>query len=124
MKTKLLILIFAITLLGLFFPSSAFAVTETDVPDTEAPSDSYLREEKRSIAATSYSSASASPTMGLAKSLDAWEEPTMPGENGDWSNPNNVGGPIGDVSLPVVLLILFIYFGYRGVTTSRRRNHF
>lgn len=123
MKTKLLILIFTIIFSGLATPNRVMAADEIPVATSEAPSDSYLKTEKQSIATTTTTSASAASLLGLTRAADSWEDPWMPGD-GQETDPNVVGGPIGDVSLPVILLILVIYFLYKNVTTSRRKNYF
>ncbi len=89
----------------------------------ELPSTSYLKKEKRSIASDTQTSAMAAPARGFMARSSSWVDPFLPGED-EWSNPGNVGAPVGDVSLPIVLSILFLYMIYRGVTTSRKRNNF
>lgn len=43
---------------------------------------------------------------------------------GSWEgNPVDVGAPIGEVSLPIAFFALLIYFIYRSVSTSKRRNN-
>jgi hypothetical protein len=125
MKTKLRILLF----LTLFFCLTIFSVSiyadeapNAPVITKDLPSTEYLKIEKRSIASDTETSALAAPARGYLTRSSNWEDPYLPGEN-DWSNPGNVGAPIGDVSLPVILSILFLYMIYRGVTTSRRRNN-
>lgn len=128
MKTKLQILLFLV----LFFCSTLPFETIRSAEDTpaatstkELPSSSYLQREKRSIASDTESSALASPARGLLtrSGSKTWEDPFLPGD-GEWSNGNNTGAPIGDASLPIVLSILFLYMIYRGVSTSKRRNNF
>lgn len=52
-----------------------------------------------------------------------WGGEGLPGENG-WTNdaPINVGAPVGDFSLPILLSMFFIYFLYRGVSSKKRKN--
>lgn len=85
----------------------------------ELPSYASLQREKRSIASSKIASL-ASPYETAGRALKPWQDPEMPTDgNGD----HNVGAPIGDVTLPVVLLAIFIYFVYRGTSTSKRRNN-
>lgn len=128
MKTKLQILVFLILFFCLTVPLQLVqSAEEAPVITTtkELPSNSYLKREKRSIASDTETSALAAPARGLlARAGNAtWEDPFLPGDN-EWSNPGNVGAPIGDLSLPIILSMLFLYIIYRGVSTSRRRNNF
>ncbi len=100
-------------------------VVDTDMPvaSSELPSSSYLKREKRSIASNTETSALAAPARGFLSRSASWEDPFLPGD-GETSNPGNVGGPVGDVTLPIVLSMLFLYIIYKGVSTSKRRNNF
>lgn len=130
MKTKLQILMFLMLLSALIVIPAVSVKADTEAPilsgSSELPSSSYLKREKRSIANTLESSSLIMPTMGIMAAGDSWQDPFMPGENGESSYPGNVGssGPIGDISLPIVISIFLLYLIYRGVTTSRRRNSF
>ncbi|WP_459952533.1 hypothetical protein [Dysgonomonas termitidis] len=95
---------------------------ETPVITKDLPSTEYLKVEKRSIASDVQTSALAAPSRGFRSVMDKWEDPYMPGE-GEWSNTGNVGAPVGDISLPIILSILILYMVYKGATTSRRRNN-
>ncbi|MBK5720037.1 hypothetical protein JGH11_04050 [Dysgonomonas sp. Marseille-P4677] len=128
MKTKLQILVFLMLSFCLTVPlESIHSVEEAPVITTtkELPSSSYLKREKRSIVSETETSALAAPARGLLSRAGSkeWTDPFLPGD-GEWSNPGNVGAPIGDISLPIILSILFLYMIYRGVSTSRRRNNF
>lgn len=130
MKTKLQILLFLTLLSSLIVVPTVPAKAGTEAPilsgSSDLPSSSYLKREKRSIANTLESSSLIMPTMSLMSAGDAWQDPFLPGQDGESSYPGNVGsaGPIGDASLPIILSILLLYIIYRGVTTSRRRNNF
>jgi hypothetical protein len=63
----------------------------------------------------------ATPFGSLGRATNTWVDPQMPDVG---TGDNNVGAPIGDVTLPVVLLAILIYFVYRGASTSRRKSHF
>ncbi|WP_165041800.1 hypothetical protein [Dysgonomonas sp. ZJ709] len=127
MKTKLIILLLLIGCFTFALPT----VVQADTPDvpintTEVPSESYLRKEKRSMAGDNVSPLSASAQgvsswIGYGKSWD--EGLVFPGGD-EWEegNAGNVGGPIGDATLPVVLSILLLYIGFKRMTTSRRKN--
>jgi len=114
----LVMLFFSLTTL----PLPVKADTELPVITNELPSMSYLKKEKRSIASTTESSPMIAPINGIL-SANSWTDPYLPGD-GEWSNPGNVGAPIGDLSLPILFSFLVIYFIYRGATTSRRKSNF
>lgn len=125
MKTILRILIFLIIIGCFSFTSTPLRADEgtTPINSTELPSTAFLKKEKRSIAATENSSALVAPMMGVLSASNGWKDPFLPGD-GEWSNPGNVGAPIGDISLPIIFSILILYLIYRRVSTSRRRNNF
>lgn len=128
MKTKLQILVSLVLFFSLamaFQPVHSEEEAPVVTATKELPSNSYLKREKRSIASDTETSALAAPARGLlARSgSKTWEDPFLPGDD-EWSNPGNVGAPIGDISIPMILSILFLYMIYRGVSTSRRRNDF
>lgn len=125
MKTKLRILMFLTLFFSLMIPMvsiHAEEMLESPTISTDLPSASYLKKEKRSIASDTQTSALAAPARGFLARSSNWQDPFLPGED-EWSNPGNVGAPIGDASLPIVLSILFLYLIYRGVSTTRRRNN-
>lgn len=97
-------------------------VVDAPVVTNDLPSTAYLKKEKRSLASEVQTSALAAPARGFLARSTNWTDPFMPGE-GETSNPGNVGAPIGDISLPIILSILLLYMVYRGVTTSKRRNN-
>lgn len=116
--------------LCLAMPTVSLKAADSDNQDipvmsNELPSYSTLQREKRSIASNTELSALASPLRGLTRGVSDWEDPFFPGDEASGSgNVGNINAPIGDVSLPVVLLAFLIYFLYRGLTISKRRNTF
>lgn len=125
MKTKLKIFVLFIFSLCLIVPTlslSAEEVVTADMPivSSELPSYSNLQREKRSIASASIVTL-ATPLQTAGRALNPWVDPEMPT---DGTGDNNVGAPVGDVTFPVVLLAILIYFVYRSTSTSRRRNNF
>lgn len=114
-----LTLFFCLTVPSVYI--QAEEILDAPVITNDLPSNEYLKKEKRSIASETQTSAIAAPARGFLRSTN-WEDPFLPGED-EWSNPGNVGAPVGDISLPIILSILFLYMVYRGVTTSRRRNN-
>lgn len=127
MKKKLLIfVIMTFCSLAIFPELSAIRAEEgTEVATTsnELPSNTYLRNERRSIA-SSYDGSMVATKQSLRSG--GWGDPSKPGDGNDWeeSNGGNVGGPIGNASLPIIISLVLLYFGYRRVTTSRRKNDF
>jgi len=134
MKTKLQILLFLMLCLGM----TALPVMDIKAEPTKgssaptisskAPSEefmnsaeSYIMKERTSLAVNETFDAFNAP-MTMFRVSDMWKDPTMP-ETG-WSNPGNVGAPIADSSLPIVLSIFVLYLIYRSTTTSRKRNNF
>jgi hypothetical protein len=125
MKTKLNIFVLSIFLLCLITPVLSLSAGETgntDMPilSKELPSYNNLQREKRSIASSEFVSV-ATQYKGVGRAVNSWVDPQMPL---DGTGDNNVGAPIGDVTLPVILLAILIYFVYRGTSISRRRNNF
>lgn len=127
MKKKLLIFVIMTFCSLAIFPelSAIRAEEETEVATTsnELPSNTYLRNERRSIA-SSYDGSMVATKQSLRSG--GWGDPTKPGDDDGWeeSNAGNVGGPIGNASLPIIISLVLLYFGYRRVTTSRRKNDF
>ncbi|MDR1092090.1 MAG: hypothetical protein LBL79_13530 [Prevotella sp.] len=125
MKTKLKIFVLSVFSLCLVVPAlslSAETGGNADIPilSKELPSYANLQREKRSIASAKIVTL-ASPFKSPGRALSPWVDPEMPT---DGEGDNNVGAPIGDVTLPVILLAILIYLVYRGTSTSRRRNNF
>ncbi|MFV0536136.1 MAG: hypothetical protein ACK5M3_02045 [Dysgonomonas sp.] len=125
MKTKLKIFVLSIFSLCLVAPTLSLSADEAgnaDMPilSKELPSYANLQREKRSIASAKIVTL-ASPFETAGRALNPWVDPEMPNQGG---GDNNVGAPIGDVTFPVVLLAILIYFVYRGASTSRKRNNF
>lgn len=129
MKTKLFIFVLLITSLCWVMPTVSMRAADNDNLDMpilskELPSYSnlQLQREKRSVAGVQSLNATSNPLKGTGRAFWTWSDPEMPGQGG--TGPGNVGAPIGDVTLPVVFLALFIYLLYRGATTTKRRNNF
>lgn len=125
MKTELKIFVLSIISLCLVMPAltlSAEEVSNADMPilSKELPSYANLQREKRSIASSKITTL-ATPYESAGRALNPWVDPEMPT---DGTGDHNVGAPIGDITLPVVLLAILIYFVYRGTSTSRRKNNF
>ncbi|MDR2948106.1 MAG: hypothetical protein LBV71_02760 [Prevotella sp.] len=132
MRTKLVIFVFLMASFGFIIPTVSVNAAEPDamespVISSKSPSSVTLSNiEKMSVGAgTEVSSmASTAKTMGPL-ALNDWDELTLPGQSGETTDPGQVGAaaPIGDVTLPIVLFALVIYFVYRGVTTSKRKSN-
>ncbi|GAB6008982.1 hypothetical protein [Dysgonomonas reticulitermitis] len=125
MKIKLKIFVLSIFLLCLVTPVLSLSAEGTGNVDTpilskELPSYANLQREKRSIASSGITSL-ATPLTGPGRALNPWVDTEKPTQG---AGDHNVGAPIGDVTLPVILLAILIYFVYRGTSTSRRRNNF
>ncbi len=136
MKTKLLriLLLIVLTITGMIMSSESLwadepTITSESMPvissSTELPSSSYLMREKRSIASTTETASLSAPMRRFTtlSSSTSWEDPYLPGAEGEWSNPGNVGAPVGDATWPILVSILILYMIFRGVTVSRRRNN-
>lgn len=129
MKEKLFLIVFAIALATFGF-STSLKATENDplaIETSETPADTYMSKNRRSIGAENVTTISA-PSRNLNRAVDVdwgWGNPFLPGENGwETGGTGNVGYPVGDVSLPILLSMLLIYFVYRGVASSKRRSNF
>lgn len=125
MKTKLKIFVLSIFLLCLVMPVLSLSAEETGnanmpILSKELPSYTNLQREKRSIASSEFISL-ATTSGRIGRALNPWVDPQMPTQG---AGDNNVGAPIGDVTLPVILLAILIYSVYRGASTSRRKNNF
>lgn len=132
MKFELKILVIAILFLslGLGNNTAIFAADNINGTDTEisinsktAPSESFLQRTKQNSAiemrglTTFEGSGTMSPfaTSWATFNDDSGSEGGVP--------PGNVGGsPIGDVTFPMILSLLLLYFVYRGVTINKRKN--
>ncbi|NDV95965.1 hypothetical protein D0T84_13740 [Dysgonomonas sp. 521] len=129
MRTKLLIFVFLMACFGLAVPTtSAMAASDMDTPviSSESPSAATLsRIENLGIGSDTKYSAMATTSMRLGRTANTeWDDLILP--SSDSSAPIDVGdadAPIGDVTFPVALLALVIYFVYRGVTTSKRKSN-
>jgi hypothetical protein len=129
MKTKLFIFVFLLACFGLVMP----AVMKAAEPDMgsqvisgKSPSAVTLsRIENLSIASetTNSSMATTYTKLRAPRSVGSWDDIDPP--HFEEASPGPVGdpAPIGDVTLPVALFALIIYFVYRGVTTSKRKSN-
>lgn len=127
MKTKLLIFVYLLASCGLIMPTvlrAAESDMESQVISNKSPSAVTLSNiENLSIASKTTNSSMATLNEKLSPRLNAWDEIAPPGQGE--SNPGQGGdpAPIGDVTLPVAIFALAIYFVYRGVTTSKRKSN-
>jgi hypothetical protein len=124
MRTKLLILVFTMACFGLVTPVMAASDMDTPVISSQSPSAATLsRIENLGIgSATTYSSMATTSLKLSRAAIEPWADINLPTE--DTAHPNQVGNaPIGEVTLPIALLALVIYFVYRGVTTSKRKSN-
>lgn len=110
--------------------SKSSDVLSLEVRDT--PAQSYLSSKRGSIGASEDYQTIASPLQGLTRAgavLDnGWgtgiDNPFLPGGNGwETGGSGNVGYPLGDISLPILLSMLIIYFIYRGVSSTKRKSN-
>lgn len=123
MRTKLLILVFTMACFGLVAPVMAASDMDTPVISSQSPSAATLsRIENLGIGSGTKFSSMATTSLKLRAAFEPWDEIDLPTE--DTTHPNQVGNaPIGEVTLPIALLALVIYFVYRGVTTSKRKSN-
>lgn len=146
MNNKIIILGFTLVVFLISSSVSVFALSVADSgaatvdplsttspsTSTATPSSSssdYLSVSRQGIgASTTHGTISASPQhilRGVDVENSGWGDPFLPGGNGwtDESNTGNVGYPMGDASGPMLLLMVLIYFIYRGVSATKRRNN-
>jgi hypothetical protein len=127
---KLQILLVLMLLSCLWMPSGMLgAAGSSDAPvisnSSELPSASFLKMEKRSLASTVETASLSAPMRGFTTfSSGGWQDPYLPGADGEWSNAANVGAPVGDATWPIIVSILVLYLIYRSVAVSRKRNNF
>jgi len=127
MKTKLLIFVYLLASCGLIMPTALKAAEsdmESQVISSKSPSAVTLSNiENLSIASMTTNSSMATSKTTLSARVNGWEELAPPG--GGESHPGQGGqpAPIGDVTLPIAIFALAIYFVYRGVTTSKRKSN-
>ncbi|NDV68085.1 hypothetical protein [Dysgonomonas sp. 25] len=121
MKNRIIILVFVMTLFGAAFGGSSIMASEGG----ELPSTSYLEAEKQSFLLQNNTERSTAPmsmhfeAFGLRSSWGDYDN--LFGE--DWlMGGEHVGAPIGEVTPIVVALILILYFIYRSVSISKRKN--
>jgi hypothetical protein len=67
--------------------------------------------------------ASLSSSLKSPKLAGVWDNIQLPSEDNVAGRPVGDPCPVGDVTLPMALFALLIYFVYRGVTTSKRKNN-
>ncbi|MDH6308467.1 hypothetical protein M2451_000778 [Dysgonomonas sp. PFB1-18] len=122
MKTKLQILLFLMLSLCLTVVPTVVSAADSEKPVTfkATEAEKFMQEEKTSLVYTK-SISMISEQEGFLSASEGWQDPFLP--ETDWSNPGNVGAPIGDTTLPIIFSIFVLYLIYRGVTTSRRRNN-
>lgn len=133
MKFESKIVVIAILFIALIFgdTTAIFANNTSSTNNSEvsisntsvAPSESFLQRTKKNSAIemqglTTYSG-------GSIVSPFATDWVTFADTDSDEGEtpPGNIGGsPIGDVTLPMILSLLLLYFVYRGVTVNKRKN--
>jgi len=113
-----------ITSFGVIFPDAASLKAEDVVSTSELPSTQYMNSEgyifNRGSALSRENSISLyAETLGAG---DNWEDPWFPGQGGGSTPGGNVGGPIGDVTPLVVILLILGYSIFRSVSVSKRKN--
>ncbi len=132
MKFESKILVIAILFLALIGGNSTaiFAAedtsTSTDVSITStsvAPSESFLQRTKKNTAIDMQGLTTYSGSGIMSPFSGDWQAFNDDDSDGGDTPPGNIGGsPIGDVTLPMILSFLLLYFVYRGVTVSKRKN--
>lgn len=130
MKQRIFIIAITLTLAAFGLPMLAYA-TQTEpiaIETKEVPSETYLSRNKQSIGAEQSAATLSSPVRGLNRGVDSdfgWGNPFLPGQEGwETGGTGNVGYPIGDISLPILVSMLLLYFVYRGVSSTKRKNNF
>ncbi|MDR0825459.1 MAG: hypothetical protein LBN74_10225 [Prevotella sp.] len=134
MKTKLIIFVFLMLVFGLTKPIVLLAEESGSIDQTiisgQMPSAATLSSiGKTSTGASgSVSSMATQSASVLTVRVNGWLGGSFgddDGPPGGGSGGGNMGDelPVGDVTLPMVLFALVIYFVYRGVTTSKRKNN-
>lgn len=110
-------------------PLSTSKSTSATSTETSSERVDYLSSSRQSIgASTTHQTISANSKHILrasdADSFNGWGDPFLPGGDG-WvdGGTGNVGYPIGDASGAMLLMMIVIYFIYRGVSTTKRRNN-
>lgn len=109
---------------GLVTPVMAASDMNTPVISSESPSAVTLSKiENMGIGSDTRFSSMATTANRLGRAaIEPWAEVNLPTAND--MHPNQVGNaPIGEVTFPIALLALVIYFVYRGVTTSKRKSN-
>lgn len=130
MKERLFIIVLAIAMSMFGFSSIANATDNEPmaIESNTTPADTYLSTNKSSIGASTTHTTISAPTRRISRAVDTeygWGNPFLPGGDGwETGGTGNVGYPVGDVSLPILLSMLLIYFVYRGVSSTKRRNNF
>lgn len=88
------------------------------------PSDQYLQQNKSS---SDYSVSNITPFSTYERGIRAvgdWQDPFFPGGAGELGPGGNVGhpAPIGEVTPIVLILFIAMYFIFRCVSASKRKN--
>jgi ABC-type Na+ efflux pump permease subunit len=99
--------------------STGVSITSTNV----APSESFLQRTKKNSAIEMQGLTTYSGSGIMSPFSGDWQAFNDDDSEGGNLPPGNIGGsPIGDVTLPMILSFLLLYFVYRGVTVSKRKN--
>lgn len=130
MKLKLKIVVLVLSIFITLFGGSSSIYASDDLSgnttelnnfagEGEAPSESFLKRSKRSMAMDIQGVSSNTPTTFGANPFSVndifIDEGDLP--------PGNMGSlPIGDVTLPMILALILLFFVYRGVTINKRKN--
>lgn len=122
MKTILKPIFSIFLFISLFFVSTSVFANDNVSMQYESPADSYLGMAKSSIgASTDIQTISGSNTRGLARAGSlGWGDDPFPG-GWEGGGGGNVGYPIGDFSIAMIVGILVIYFVVRGVSSKKKK---
>ena len=89
--------------------------------------DSHLSLNKQTIGADLRYNTVSSPLKGYTTTsamLEAWGDPFADQDQWQIGHTGNVGYPIGDISYPILISMLLLYFAYRGISSTKRKNNF
>lgn len=128
MKTKFFILTIVLLYIGLLIPKQSMLMAD-EVFSNTLPSENYYNQNKGYFnsggAMSSDLSISSILRQPSPRAGDWWddddEKPVTPPKE-DETEGNEVGGPIGEITPAVILVMLVFYTLYRRATTSRRRT--
>jgi len=132
MKFEVKILVIAVFFLILGFGNNmAIFAADNINEDTKitvtskntSPSESFLERTKKNNAIEMQGPTTYSGGGIISPFATSWEAFGDDDGDGGETPPGNIGGsPIGDVTLPMILSLLLLYFVYRGVTINKRKN--